>query len=461
MVVPDGVTLTGSGSVRQGNDGSLISSFALEKSDSKWRVVYSSDGIKPESIQLAFSDGKRLISDSWRTTKTQLPWNAASKQTIVDGMLSKCTLLPQATNIEERPSAYVFYLTNFLFSGTQVVTTKFGKGTKGTLSRIDLDIDNYEVSLNWVPNYDRITQNIRDTRGIDVTAKLHIRTPKKPSTEEIYDLVDNICALLSLASGNNVVWVEARTYGRRGQWISSELLHGVTRPYSSMSLLDLNQGSNIKSLVERGLPMLVEWDRRLATGANTTPLRNAIRLSLDSARGGTYLQSRGLAAVIVIELLSSRLAATVGAEKLIPSRKFSKIRKRIRNLLREISPKVGIDSLVTDQLANKISELNRPSFQVGISRLVSAANLIIEDAEIKRFLEVRNALVHTGDFSSKNGINPVDQFFEILEFADRILLAMLGYKGDYLSATSGWKSVGLNVQPSQENSKYPAGHMEL
>lgn len=445
MVVPDGATLTGIGSVIQFNDGSLISSFALEKSDSNWRVVYSSNGIQPESIQLDFGKGKKLNSDSWQTTKTQLSWNAAPQQTIVEGMLSKCTLLPCETRIEEAPSTYVFYLTNFFFLGTEAVTTGNRHGKRRTLSRIKFDIDRYKVSLSWAPDYNRITRNIRTTRGIDVTAKLRVIVPDNSPAKDTFDLVENICTLLSLASGNNVTWIEVRKYGQAGRWISSELVHGVTRPYSSMSLLDLNNGSQIRSLVENGLSSLVHWDERLGNKANPNPLRSAIRLSLDAKRGGTYLQSRALAAVIIVELLSSTLAAKIGADKHLSKSQFNRMRRALEKRLLEVASDLGVDTSTTGRISRKISELNRPSFREGINSLCAEVGLSIEEGSIREFQKIRNDLVHTGDFSNEISSTQLDQFFAVLEFADQVLLAMVGFQGDYTSASNGWNKKRLNT----------------
>ena len=445
-VLPEGGTLVGDGSVVQRKDGTLLGTILIEETGPGWRPVFGGLEIRPKSIRLTCPDGRELISDSWMTINTRFSLNPGSRQTIIDGMLTNCTLRPLVCSVAGEPRSYVFYLSNLMFVGTQPVTTNYRQSTQTNPSRLDLDIGNYEMSLRRVSDYDRITRRIQATQGVAVTTQLRIRPPRDTPAETIYTLVENVCTLLSLGSSNHVTWIEARHYGARRRWSSSELMNGVTRPYTPLNLIDLDIGAQIKSLVERGLPKLTDWDNRLSTGSNPKPLRNAIRMSLDAKRGGTYLQSRALAAVIVVELLNSRIMAESGTDKIISNSKFKRIRKIVKDRLSQAVSDSVIGRNVADKMVDKIPELNRPSFQQGIDSLLSTANLNVESNEDQEFLLIRNSLVHTGDFIPEIAKTPVDQFWTVLEFVDRILLALVGYEGNYLSFTNGWKPAKLDIQ---------------
>ena len=432
----------------QENDGSLLATVTVEDTDPNWRVAYGNVDLRPNSIQLTLPDGRELTSKDWMTTNTQIPWDGGARRTIIEGRLSNCSIRPGSVAAGEAISFSRFSLSNFIFLGALPVTTRYRQREQISLSKIDLDIDGFEASLRQVPNYDEITKKVRKNRGIDVTTQLRIRPKKIMATETTYMLVENICTLLSLASSNHVTWITAKCYGHGGRLISTELTNGVTRPYTPLALINLNDGAQIKALVEHGMPNLTRWNGVLSSGPSVKPLRNAIRLSLDAKRGGTYLQSRALTAVIVVELLNSELTAANGHSGLVPSSQFKKLRDSVKTTLRESAIQYSINLPILQRMLGKIAELNRPSFQDGINSLLIAAGINVQDSQIREFLKIRNSLVHTGDFLPKSGKSPPEQFNTVLEFVDQILLGLVGYQGSYLGASNQWQLTALNYRPS-------------
>jgi len=443
LAIPTKGELTGNGSVVQREDGRLYATIALDN-DEPALSARSIPNLTPESFRLLCADGKELLSETWMTTNTSIRRGKDTSQGVVlEGILTNCTVNPPAGSTRDGASRYLFFLSNFEFLGTQPVSTTYRGRTTVRLSRLNLDLDEYKASLRWAPGYERIIPVLKATRGINVTAQLNFNAPSTESDEANLELAENICTLLSLASGNHVTRLEVRRYDQRGRWISSTFNSGVTRPFFPHPLIDPIDRAGLRALVERGLPKLKYWDGYLGSETNPRPLRNAMRLALDARKEGIYLQSRTLAAVIVVEQLCSHLATKLGTRNLLSAGKFRRVQSALRKSLREAVTRIARDSSIVGRMGNKLPELNRPAFREQIERLLAEAKLNPEDEEVRAFKQVRDSIVHTGDYDSKLDRSNIEQHWTVLEFVDRIFLGLLGYEGKYVSALNGWRQVEL------------------
>lgn len=443
LAIPTKGDLTGNGSVVQREDGRLFTAISVDNDEPTLSAI-SISNLTPESFRLDCVDGKELLSETWMTTNTSITVGKDKSPGVVfEGLLTNCRVNPAAGCGKDAPSRYLFFLTNLEFLGSHPVSTTYRGRTTVRLSRLNLELDEYKASLQWAPGYERIITELKAARGINVTAHLHLNAPGTETDEANLELADNICTLLSLASGNHVTWLEVRGYDPRGRWISSRFNSGVTRPFSRHPLIDSNDRAGLRELVERGLPKLKFWDGYLGSETNPRPLRNAIRLALDARKEGIYLQSRTLAAIIVVELLCSHLATKLGTRNLLSARKFRRVQSALRESLREAVTKISGDSSMVGRMSNKLPELNRPAFKEQIERLLAGAELDPGDEEVRFFNQVRNSIVHTGDYEKKLDRSNVEQHWTVLEFVDRIFLGLLGYEGKYVSALNDWKQVEL------------------
>jgi len=102
---------------------------------------------------------------------------------------------------------------------------------------------------------------------------------------------------------------------------------------------------------------------------------------------------------------------------------------------------------------NKLLGLNRRSFGSAHRNLCKEVRLKAGN-EINLFIACRDSLVHRGDFycntaneEQRNECSPlpspVDEFFFLINFLDKIFLKLFDYKGQYIN----WRSSG---NPSKE-----------
>lgn len=443
LIYPSLGTLSGNGLVRQYEDGKIAASVVLSDVDSNFDLLQSQK-LNPTSFTLACPNGRKLSSTTWLTTGTLLQLRGGQfSQTVVKGLLTDFMLLASGGPSEARPCKYKFFITNLQFVGTKLTTAKYRNHTSVLASKLPLDVIDHEIFLKWAPSYEKAVQELRADRQARVTAVLELKTLAQNSVATSEELVDDICTIMSLASGNHVAWIEARRYDAHGRWLSSRHRVSVTRTYVPHPLLDSHDGVGLQRLAREGLPALRKWDNELGTETDTRPLRNAIRLALDARTESTYLQSRTLAALTVIELLTSKLMAKRKAAHLVSEDAFGKVQKAMIPVLEKTLKNVGCSDTEFQIMKAKLVELNRATLRRQIKKLMVEAGVDAGAEEVDLFIKVRNSIVHTGDYDKQTRLAPYEQHWAVLEFVDRLLLGLLGYHGKYISAFKGWRAAEL------------------
>jgi len=188
---------------------------------------------------------------------------------------------------------------------------------------------------------------------------------------------------------------------------------------------------------------LRKWDRELGTEMDPRPLRNAIRLALDARSESTYLQSRTLAAVTVMELLTSKLMIKRNTTTLVSELVFDKVKKVVTRGLDEALNYLPESNTVLQSMKEKLNELNRVTLRKQLRKLIAETGVDVDTQELDAYIKVRNSIVHTGDYAKQLERTPIQQHWTVLEFVDRVLLGLLGYQGKYISALRGWRAVEL------------------
>lgn len=448
LTYPGITALSGSGLVRQYEDGKIAASVALPDVDSNFSLIQGQN-LNPTSFTLACPNGRQLLSSTWLTTNTSLQLRAGStSQTVVQGLLTDFSISAIDGAREEKPFNYRYFITNLKFSGTQPTTTKHGNRMSVRPSKLPLDVMGHKIFLEWAPEYKKVIQELEADRQAQVTAVLTLKALAQDPVVTSEELAEDICTIMSLASGNHVAWIETRRYDAQGRRLSSRHRASVTRTYVPHPLLDPNDGAGLQNFAREGLQALRKWDEELGTETDPRPLRNAIRLALDARTELTYLQSRTLAAVTVIELLTSKLMTKRRTAHLVPEDVFRKVQMAVTSVLCNTLKELVYSDTVFQSMKAKLAELNRVTLREQLRKLIAEAGVGVDEQELDRFIKVRNSIVHTGDYDKKIGLAPHEQHWAVLEFVDRLLLGLLRYQGKYISALKGWKAVELRSTAS-------------
>ena len=91
-------------------------------------------------------------------------------------------------------------------------------------------------------------------------------------------------------------------------------------------------------------------------------------------------------------------------------------------------------------MLEKVSELNRSGLRMKLENMLSDFSQLADGKDIEQYVRIRNMLVHEARFLRK-GERGVDlseqgQYFFMHSLVGRIILALLGYDGNFYNWTS-------------------------
>jgi len=376
---------------------------------------------------------------------------------------SEKMILGDFTNIPNSEEYIMFYLdeieiiTNnksneniFCFEITNLCLKKFDNFELSLTNSYQCKNGKLNFSFRPLDNYEEINRNLRINRNVEVTSEIiYLNTDNLLSIEQIIKIIDDICHLLSIAQGTKIQWINYKFYKK--SHIHEKYLSRVTSSYTPFFIIapDIN---SIKNFIETVYSNFIEKKE-------IYHLKWIINALLDSKSEQDYLGSRGLRAVVVMEMLRGYFLENGSIEEdIFQAKVFRKIRENIRKEIKrtldsDIKNDVDLSVEEKQMLYSKISELNRKTFKEILIRFLKSINFDIEkeNDNIKYFIKSRNALVHKGQFfyDTCNGSDckyksKFDEYTFIINFIDKVILKLIGYSGLYLNVyrtmqNSGWR----------------------
>ena len=347
------------------------------------------------------------------------------------------------TTIESHENAFCFEITNFClnkFNNFELSLPNSYQGKNQKLNFLFRPLDNYE----------EINRNLRINRNVEVTSEIiYLNTDNLLSIEQIIETIDDICHLLSIAQGTKIQWVNYKFYKK--SHIHEKYLSRVTSSYTPFFIIapDIN---SIKNFMETVYSIFIEKKE-------IYHLKWIINAFLDSKSEQGYLGSRGLRAVVVMEMLRGYFLENGSIkEDIFQAKIFTKIKKNVRKEIKrtldsDIKNDVDLPVEEIEMLYLKISELNRKPFGEILRKFLESINFDVtkEDDNIKCFIKSRNSLVHRGRFlhdtSNKSTCkykSSFEEFTFIINFIDKVILKLIGYSGLYQNIyqtiqNGGWR----------------------
>jgi hypothetical protein len=182
--------------------------------------------------------------------------------------------------------------------------------------------------------------------------------------------------LLSLSAGRGIVWVYRKAVHADGEVVEAFHVNAKTKSWSNQELVPDDRVANF---IAATYPTLVAeyegWG-----------LRNAIRSYIDALLEGDYLEFRALKLVVVMEYLRKRYCQGRG----------------------------------------------ETSFRDDVARMCSALRAPMSEQELDLLKKARNKLVHEATFLKEKASPSVhEQYLFLASAVGRVLLATLGYEGDW------------------------------
>jgi hypothetical protein len=250
-------------------------------------------------------------------------------------------------------------------------------------------LDGYEVVIRSLPASKKLLDEIEATRGIGVTAEAVVVADLE-QCQEVDELMDRLCLLLSLGLGRGVVWVYRKALHREGHVVEIHHRSAVTKAWSAQGLVP---NECIEAFVAATYP-------RFVAAYEPWGLKNAIRAYNDALLEGDYLEFRALKLAVVMEYLV----------------------RRYREQHRDQPP--GARRTPTRD--------RRGKFARSVAGICSLLGLPMSDADLDLVTKARNRLVHEATFLKEESAPSVEeQWLFLLTLIGRILLAIVGYRGDW------------------------------
>jgi len=351
----------------------------------------------------------------------------------------KCTIACKdvafkKNTLENTKIQYRFKITNFKFIGNQ----RYKVNETTIQTELKISINGIDIFIRPVSKYNKIIKDIEYTHNVAVTADLLVEGSIE-NKDNIIQIVDNICSLLSLAKGTKINWISYTLENNNGEVLEKYYSNRVTKSYSALMLISYENPSDLKKYLESTYGNYINK-------INDWKFNNIIEEFIDAVKEGDYLELRGLKLAATMEFILGKYKSLNNCEFYIPKDEFDekKIDSRIKKAL-----ECKLSGILTIKQIGSLSKgtrgLNRLTFKDSLDKLYDDLKFTLskeEKEKIKSFIELRNNLVHRSDFQPFKETNSWNNFRFMLAFVSKIILGLLGYVGNYLD----WSSNDISVE---------------
>jgi hypothetical protein len=341
-------------------------------------------------------------------------WNITNEDNVrVEGLLllSQIEIEFIKTETIQVATKSRFYLTNLRFLGP-----------------MPLEIKGLDITIFPNEYYKKLKEEMCATKACTVTSYLEI-SHSALSKEAVLDVVANLCSLLSFAKGTEIIWPYHQEMDETGTVILSVHRSSITSNFGTWEIIPHNNPTDLKIFIETIYERYIDLSKDYE-------LNKIIHTIVISKLDGSFLELRALNVTSAIDFLRGRWAKIHGRVKIVPSNKFKKCKKSLNSLINDFI-KIGITTDQTNQILNKIPELNRPSLKETLKEMAVDIRSDISTDQIELFTTTRNKLVHEACFATHN---QYQEFVNIISLVDNLIMTLLGYQGPYVDCLS-WERV--------------------
>ncbi|MBM4466763.1 MAG: hypothetical protein FJ014_14635 [Chloroflexi bacterium] len=306
--------------------------------------------------------------------------------------------------------------------------------------RIDLDVNGYKISVNRVDGYEKIIESLKTYGGIEVTCEAFVKLKSDEVTEHLLSTIQDVCVLLSLASGTRVNWVYYDVLIAPNLPARSYLFgDAITLPFSTCRLI-LSLSNKLAQFVNQ------TFDAYKAK-KDGYKLYSVIAMYLTAKIPHLFVGSRILLISQALEALKSLITPDYMLDEIKLDEKLEALVEGTRQIWLESFPelnesgKKGVLNAITGR--NKVKGLARFSYAHRLKNIVISLELPKEHEKelqkrIERLVKVRDVLTHNASAYEKAGAEAHHDFARFVNLTDIILLKVLEYKGEYLDCSDDY-----------------------
>ena len=283
-----------------------------------------------------------------------------------------------------------FAITNFKFTGNEKEEYSTGGWQRTDLK---LKLDGVNISFQKVEMYDSIIESLPRIKNTEITCELAIEVDNH-AQEEIIEIVDRVCSLLTIARGTKINWISYTLCDDDGLELGQCFRPRITRPYTPIPLVKpLNDPASTVRFLRQCYPTFVDENPHY----HFDDLGNFL---VDIHSRG-FLETRCLLLFSVAEVLARRVANIDNA------------RQRLRCF---------------------VDEHNVPAITCE-KKCGHGQEPCEDDCEIGIFVKDRKNMVHELKFSDPENNSVV--YFRNLHLLHLMILGALDYRGEYYDWSKG------------------------
>lgn len=309
------------------------------------------------------------------------------------------------------------YLSNLEFIGTEF----FNLTERRRARFLPLNIGEFKARILPVADYDERLNLIAASNLCAVTAVLELETTDAQS-EVVKNLIEDVCSLLSFARGTLITQVYSEQLDEAGDVFFVIHKTQAMLGYSATRLIDLLPSEDLKVFLETTYPNYIQLREEYQ-------LKQVINTLCHSKHPKTFGELSALHVGTLVDILRARWATKQEREFIFTEKEFKNIRKTIEEKIKEVLQPITHTDKQRSEMKAKANELNRPPFKIVLKEMIAAIKAEISETQVDNFVKSRDSLVHKGRFLSED---VVSEMSSMLYFADRLLMALLGYSGPHL-----------------------------
>ena len=316
--------------------------------------------------------------------------------------------------------AVQFLISNFLWHDIE------GKDPE----TIELSVNGFRIIITPVKDYRDVAYQLSSARGVQPTAHVyvnHVGEEQRP-LRSYADFLDDFVCVLRLVTGNQVSWYYGEARDNADRLIARIHNHSIPTPYSDIVRFRYVDNGGMSLIQKLDLPELVtaffdEADRIL----DKTTISTLVNQLTNAASTTTFLESAGLVASSLTELMASKFAEAKGKSDKIQEGVYKEL---VLPKLRDAVTNTALHGDLQEHIGNYLQGGFRYSFRSKLKLLRDELNLPLNSNDISRIVDSRNELVHKGEYSSvAEGSNWLREYNFIIWTDLIILCRLMGYKG--------------------------------
>ena len=295
---------------------------------------------------------------------------------------------------------------------------------------IELSSQSFEVKVIPVDSYVEVARRLISTHGIEPTALVRIRTHQCHAMplQSFREFMEELVCVFRLATGNLVDWYYAEAVNHRTKE-PVERLHkyAMTGPYSNTIIFRPLRKGYRSAIPKLDLPKLATaFLDDCHQGLEKAILKPLINQFTNACDDTSFLESRGLLASTLTELIAAKTAHKNGESDVIPQGEFN---SKVYPALEEAIASTSLEGHIQAHVKQHLRGAYRSTFRRRLQRLDAFCRLGLLDSQIDRIVRIRNALVHEGTYG-RDSESWIDDY-RLITWANLIALCRLsGYRGE-------------------------------